>query len=102
MKGTYLPADWSPPPEVVAQMRAEQPHVDLGLELQIFRDHWRSTTRNAMKRDWTAAYRNWIRRAGAGVNGQRRPEPRSTADERVRQAQALKGKFASSNQLELR
>jgi hypothetical protein len=62
-KGTYLPDDWSPTPEVVAQMRDEQPHINQELELEKFRDHWRSTTRNAMKRDWTAAYRNWIRNA---------------------------------------
>ena len=62
-KATYLPDDWSPAPEVVAQMRAEQPHIDQELELAKFRDHWRSTTRNAQKRDWNAAYRNWIRNA---------------------------------------
>lgn len=101
VKGTYLPESWSPPPDVVVQMRSEQPHVDQDMELRKFCDYWHSTTRNATKGDWTATYRNWIRRAGAGVNGQRPAAPRSTADERVRQTQALKGKFASSNQLEL-
>jgi hypothetical protein len=62
-KATYLPDDWSPAPEVVAQMRAEQPHIDQDTELNKFRDHWHSTTKNAMKRDWNAAYRNWIRNA---------------------------------------
>ena len=62
-KATYLSEDWSPAPEVVAQMRAEQPHINQDIELKSFRDHWRSTTKNATKRDWTAAYRNWIRNA---------------------------------------
>jgi hypothetical protein len=79
-KATYLPDDWSPAPEVVAQMRAEQPHIDQELELAKFRDHWRSTTRNAQKRDWNAAYRNWIRNAAkyAARNG----SDRSTAYQR--------------------
>lgn len=62
-KSTYLPDGWSPPLEVVVQMRVEQPHIDQDLELRKFCDHWRSATRNAMKRDWTAAYRNWVRNA---------------------------------------
>jgi hypothetical protein len=74
-KGTYLPDDWSPTPEVVAQMRAQLPHINQELELEKFRDHWRSTTRNAMKRDWTATYRNWIRNAAkyAARNGAEGP-----------------------------
>jgi hypothetical protein len=72
-KATYLPDDWTPAPDVVAKMRAEQPHINQELELEKFRDHWRSTTKNAMKRDWTAAYRNWIRNAAkwAPRNGTR-------------------------------
>ena len=71
-KATYLPADWSPAAEVVAQMRAEQTHIEQELELKRFRDHWHSTTRNAQKRDWNAAYRNWIRNTAkwASRNGQ--------------------------------
>jgi hypothetical protein len=81
-KGTYLPDGWSPTPEVVAQMRAEQPHINQEIELEKFRDHWRSTTRNAMKRDWTAAYRNWIRNAAKWALRNGTPA-RSTVDDKV-------------------
>lgn len=56
-RGTYLPADWSPAPEVAAQMRDEQPHLDHELELKKFRDYWHSTTKDARKRDWNATWR---------------------------------------------
>jgi hypothetical protein len=81
-KGTYLPDDWFPAPDVVAQMRAEQPHINQELELEKFRDHWRSTTRNAMKRDWTAAYRNWIRNAAKWAPRNGTPPDGPTAYER--------------------
>jgi hypothetical protein len=88
-KATYLPDDWSPAPEVVAQMRAELPHIDQDAELKAFRDHWHSTTKNPLKRNWTAAYRNWIRNAPKYArNGQ--PTRRSTSDALVAQTQALK------------
>jgi hypothetical protein len=86
-KATYLPDDWSPTPELVAQMRAEQPHINQELELAKFRDHWHSTTRNAMKRDWNATYRNWIRNAAkyAARNGSDGPTAyqRKTAHNRA-------------------
>ncbi|ODR20791.1 hypothetical protein [Mycolicibacterium porcinum] len=61
--GTYLPENWAPAPEVAAQMRDEQPHVDHELELKKFRDYWHALAgAKARKRDWSATYRNWIRR----------------------------------------
>jgi hypothetical protein len=80
---TYLPDDWSPAPELVAQMRAEQPHIDQDTELKIFRDHWRSTDKNPKKRNWDATYRNWIRRAAQQQRPNNRRPTRSAIDDKV-------------------
>ena len=39
------------------------PWVDLKLETHKFKDHWAAATKAAMKKDWDAAFRNWIRNA---------------------------------------
>lgn len=60
---TRLPKDWNPKPESVEAMREHFPWVDLKLETHKFRDYWIASSRNAMKKDWDAAWRNWIRKA---------------------------------------
>ena len=63
-RGTRLPADWIPDPGVIEAMREECPTVDLKAEHRKFTDHWAAASgANAAKRDWNAAWRNWIRRA---------------------------------------
>ena len=79
---TYLPDDRSPAPQLVAQMRAEQPHVDQDLELKRFQDHYRSTDKSAKKRDWSAAYRNWVRREAQWSRSSHPPQDGMTAYER--------------------
>lgn len=58
-----LPADWKPKEESVAAMVEHFPWVDVKLETHKFRDYWASATKSALKKDWDAAWRNWIRRA---------------------------------------
>ncbi len=94
-RGARLPANWQPPPEVVAQQRADHPHLDLDEILEDFRDYWTAKTgRDATKRDWTATWRRWVRTEAkrAPRNNNHRPTY-STTDQRVAQAQALKAKF---------
>lgn len=64
-RATRLPDDWKPDPDLVAAMRAEGVPDDLARrELPKFRDHWAAASgQNATKRDWRAAWRNWLRRA---------------------------------------
>lgn len=100
-RGTRLPDGWEPPTGVVAQMRSDHPHIDLRAEHAKFIDYWRGKAgRDARKADWTATWRNWIRRAD-----EQRPAVRpngnhlSTSDLRVAQAQALKA--VPSHRLEL-
>lgn len=40
----------------------EVPTVDVDSSTRVFVDYWRAATRNAMKRDWVAAWRNWLRK----------------------------------------
>ena len=72
--GTRLPDGWCPPADVIAQMRADHPQVDLRAEHAKFVDYWRAKAgKDATKRDWAATWRNWIRRAAE--NPTRYPQP---------------------------
>jgi hypothetical protein len=75
-RGSRLPTGWTPTGELIEQMRAECPTVNLEAEHRKFTDHYRAKTgRDAAKLDWPAAWRNWIRRAAdmqpAPTNGRR-------------------------------
>ena len=49
---------------MVSWARANVPHVDGRRQTEMFVDHWRSASgANARKRDWEAAWRNWMRKA---------------------------------------
>lgn len=91
-RGSRLDPAWVPPHDVIDQMRAECPAVDLRAEHRKFVDYWTDQTgARAIKRSWIGTWRNWIRMAAQD----NRPRDRnsssvSTADQRVAQAQALK------------
>jgi hypothetical protein len=96
-RGTRLPDDWTPLPEVVAQMRADHPHIDLQAETAKFLDYWHAKTgRDATKRDWPATWRNWIRRTAEQqpraptING----HPLQGADLRAAENEAFKRQLA--------
>lgn len=86
-RGTRLTADWIPPQSVIDAMKAECPGVNLQAEHRKFIDHFTGNGRTMV--DWSASWRNWIRRAGerAPVPG----APRVAAsDAAFAAAQALK------------
>ncbi len=64
-RGTRLPPDWSPDPDGLAF--AEQQGLRNGraqAELARFRDYWTAQPgQKGVKADWTATWRNWVRRA---------------------------------------
>lgn len=63
-RGARLDPDWIPPQEVIDQMRAECPGVDLRAEHRKFVDYWTDQAgTKATKRSWVGTWRNWIRRA---------------------------------------
>lgn len=60
---TRIPDDFSVTDAMVAWAAKEAPLVDGRFETENFVDHWRSANKNHLKRDWTAAWRTWMRRA---------------------------------------
>lgn len=66
-KGTRLPAGWELPEEWLkwAMTSADWDEEKVLRESLVFRDHWHSTTKNPIKLDWFATWRNWIRRAAS-------------------------------------
>ena len=70
---TRLPKDWKPSKDTLAIMAEHFPYIDLKLETHKFVDYWQAATRNAMKKDWEAAYRNWIRQAADWSKNKEQP-----------------------------
>lgn len=65
-----LPEGWMPDQRVIDQMRAECPGVDLAAEHRKFTDYFLSVAgERGRKKDWNAAWRNWIRRVGESPRG---------------------------------
>lgn len=63
-RGTRLPADWEPDPDLKEWTRKEVhgTPVSPGRQLLQFRDYWVAKSgRNATKVDWPATWRRWIR-----------------------------------------
>jgi len=67
-RGTRIPPDWTPP-DSIYEYACDNPKVRFGTQavqdhLEEFRDYWvANSTPNAVKRDWTAAFRTWLRKA---------------------------------------
>ena len=91
--GTRLPESFAVTDEMAAWARENTPHVDGRLEFDQFRDYWRAKSgANAVKRDWPATWRQWMRKAEQD-SGRRNGARMATTDQRVMQIQALKAKF---------
>ena len=61
---TRLPEDWAPTDDDLEVARSCLPETAVAKELEKFRDHWRAEAGpKAVKRNWSAAWRNWCRRA---------------------------------------
>lgn len=71
VRGTRLPDDWTPSPEcqAFAQTEGLTPQ-ETAREAASFRDYWIGRSgREAIKLDWPATWRNWIRRCDVGKRG---------------------------------
>ena len=61
-RGTRLPPDWKPTPDLQAWAAEKRPDLDLAGVLERFRDYWAAQPgTKGVKLDWPATYRNWIR-----------------------------------------
>ena len=79
---TRLPADFAVTPDMVAWARTHAPGVDGKRETERFIDHWNSAGgSNARKRDWVAAWRNWLRKAEDDITA--RPQQRQSRTQEV-------------------
>lgn len=75
--GCRLAADWMPDSEDLAFARTLLPDQNITTERDRFRDHWHSANgATAVKRDWSAAWRNWCRRAADMQRSTGPPRPR--------------------------
>lgn len=70
-----IPDDFTVTAEMVTWAQRETPLADGRRETAAFIDHWKQATKNHRKRDWPAAWRNWMRRAQSDAEGR---QPRTT------------------------
>lgn len=86
-RGTRLPEDFTVTEAMKTWARKDAPLAGL-VDHEMFVDHWRAQTgQRAVKRDWEATWRNWMRRVQENRVG--RPPgspPKSTTDDRMAQA----------------
>lgn len=72
-RGTRIDPNWQPTPEDRAVAAAEgfsNPEIDR--EILQFRDYWKAASgSNAVKLDWSATWRNWVRRTASNFGKKR-------------------------------
>lgn len=63
-RGSRLPEGWEPSPDALAWAAREAPQISVTTETERFRDFWQAKAgQDGRKLDWTATWRNWIRKA---------------------------------------
>lgn len=63
-RGTRLPEDFTVTADMVAWVRENHPTVDGRAQTAAFKDHFRAAPgQKGVKVDWTATWRNWMRKA---------------------------------------
>ena len=63
IKGTRLPVNWIAPIEFIDFCHTERPDLDSNFIAEQFKDYWISITgAKAVRLDWFATWRNWVRR----------------------------------------
>lgn len=65
-RGSRLPPDWKPDDVLSAWAKKERPDLDIPLVVDMFRDYWVAASGSkGVKADWSATFRNWVRRQEA-------------------------------------
>jgi uncharacterized protein YdaU (DUF1376 family) len=78
-RGSRLPADFEPDLEYA---RKELPDIDAGAEADRFKDYWKARSGpDAVKVDWKATWRNWIRTCRDSGKYARKPNQASSGRE---------------------
>jgi hypothetical protein len=74
--GNRITPDWQPTRDLIEWVKSECPNVDGRTETENFRDYFLAeSTLKAVKRDWAAAYRHWMRRAQSDATRAGRARP---------------------------
>jgi len=94
-----LPKGWEPSPRLIEWVKSECPTVDGRAETEKFIDWWaQKAGKDALKVDWDAAYRTWMRRTRddprPGVARPTRGGQTSTTDAKVAQTLAMGARLA--------
>jgi hypothetical protein len=71
VRGSRLASDWHPsPPEIAFALDRGMPRLRINTEIEKFRNYWIAKSgASAVKRDWSATWRNWIITAMERGNG---------------------------------
>lgn len=82
--GCRIPEGWKPTAADLAFAAEKRPDIDAADEAENFRDFWNAKTgADARKADWSATWRNWIRKANGRPNSRASP---ATLRDQVRSA----------------
>jgi uncharacterized protein YdaU (DUF1376 family) len=85
-RGTRLPLDWAPHPDLRAWATAKRPDLELGTTIESFVDYWASKPgADGTKLDWDATFRNWVRQERAA------PRARTPSDLAARASRLIFG-----------
>lgn len=90
-RGTRLPADFTVTPQMRDWAARTTPDVNVVSETERFTDYWVAAPgQRGVKTDWTATWRNWMRKAQEQAPAQDRPAPSPVggAPDVVRRARA--------------
>lgn len=64
-RGTRLPSDWTPSPELLNWAKQKCPDVNLSQQTEMFRNYWHAESgARATKVDWDKTWQNWMMRSG--------------------------------------
>lgn len=99
-RGTRISETWLPDEKLKCYARTKLAGIECNLDdlIENFRDHWiAATTNSAVKRDWSAAFRFWVRNE-LKFTGQRRSKP---AVGRIRRDVRSDAEIAAANAAEL-
>ena len=62
-RGARISRDWTPSEALLAYVLEKAPSVDALDEAETFLNYWLAASgKNAIKRDWDATFRNWVKR----------------------------------------
>jgi len=97
-RGTRIPDDFAPTPEMLEWARALVPAIPIERTTEDFRDYWASKAGQAARKvDWNRTWKRWLRKTSEDMptNRNRNGFHLATTDQRALQAQQVKAHLAA-------